>query len=325
MSTLSTKTITNHSITETTHYHSTINRTLSISTNSSSSVTPSLSSNTVIEQRYPSSTNQIRLSSLEFNSSLSEFDRKNLDDIREIIPDEFEKLVPTFLKLGVITFPKIFFQNNNQQEQMTTEQLIERHYLFSLIKKDQDNIQYKRHIEHLYGNLLPQHNHLLLRESLSFKGQLALLYTYQDQIQQELNKKIKYWKTIPMISIKTNYSEYSYSTNKSSLTDNSFRIRKKSLKSYYSIKSNTNLSLTIDQNSLQILIPDHIDNQWKRKSIVHIIEQGIILLDYIRSLSLPILPNISYNQHNIYDDDKINIVKAFKRWLFLCFTLYAQD
>ncbi len=322
--------------TETILYRSPINRTLSFSTSPSvtSSHRWSLSSNLInLRQRNTSSiksssintsstTNKARFSSLEFNSSLSEIDRKNLNDIHQIIPDEFEKLVPILIKLGLIYFPKKFFQNNYQEEEMTTQELIERHRLFSLIKKDQENIQYKYYLQRLYGNDNIHYEQQLLRETLSFQGQLALIETYQDQIERELNNKIKFWKKIPMISITNNYSEYSYSTNRSAFGQNSFRIRKKSIQSNSSIKSNIDLQSTIDQNSFQILIPDHIDKQWKRKSIVIIIEQGIILLDKVRSLSTS---NQQFIQDNIYDINQLNIVKEFKRWVFLWSTLYQQD
>lgn len=64
-----------------------------------------------------------------------------------------------------------------------------------------------------------------------------------------------------MKSVTTNSSEYFYSTNKLSLIENLLRIRKKSIKINSAIKLNTDLSLTIDQNSLEILISDQIDNQ----------------------------------------------------------------
>ena len=331
--------------TETTLYRSANNRTLSISSVASSSIAPSrcssFSSNMVSEHPHapsiissieppPSSlslTNKDRLTSLEYDSSLSEFDRKKLDDIRQLIPDEFEKLVPTLIKLGVIIFPKKFLEND--KEEMSTKQLIERHRLISLIKKDEENREHQLYLEQIYGSVLPKdnvnHQYRLLRESLTFHGQQALLSAYKDEIERELNKKIKHWKLIPMQSMKTTFSENSYSTNKS----NPSQVRKKSVKISSSIKSSTDVSITSNYQLSEILLPDRIDIQWQRKSIVNIIEQGIDLLDKIRDLPATMLPNISSNelfiQDNIHDINKQNIVKAFKRWLFLWSTLYSED
>jgi hypothetical protein len=331
--------------TETTLYRSANDRTLSVSTVASSYIAPSrhssFSSNIFIERQHAPSMissiegppsiislpNKDRLSSIEFHSSLPEFDRRKLDDIRQLVPDEFETLLPTLIKLGVIIFPKIFLENNNQQ--MTTKQLIERHRLILLIEKDREKHEHERYLEHLYGSVLPKDNinqkYQSLREALSFHGQQALLSAYKDEIERELNKKIKYWRSIPMQFVKTNLSEYSYTTNKS----NTLKMRKKPVKKNSSIKSSTNLSLTSNYQLSDISFPDQIDIQWHRKSIVNIIEQGMNLLDKVRDLPSTILPNISSNelfiQDTIYDINKQNIVKAFKRWLFLSSILYNED
>ncbi|CAF4000739.1 unnamed protein product, partial [Rotaria sp. Silwood1] len=169
----------------------------------------------------------------------------------------------------------------------------------------------------------------LLRETLSYKGQLALILTYKDEIECELNKKIPHWKLITIENNQTNLSEYSYSTNRSSFISNSFQIRKKSHRnSSSSIKSTKDLSLINNNNYLlTISLPDHIDKQWLNKSIVHSIEQAMILLDKIRSLSSNNLTNISNNdlfiQQNIFHKDQIQFVKAFKRWTLLSSILYT--
>jgi hypothetical protein len=286
-------------------------RKLSISGMSSSS------SNSIIEEDHASSislitssTNKLRLSSLEFHSSLTDFDRTNFDDIRQIVPDEFEKLIPILIKLGVIIIPKKFFQDNNQQ--LTRKEFLERHHLILLIKQYEENIEYKYSLQRLYERIFPSDNipseDQSLRETLSFQGQLALLASYQDEIERLLNQKMNHWKRI---SIYSNSSEYSYSTNKSSL------IQKKFLKKNSSIKSNPNSSLTIDLH----LIPDQIDYQWKQKLISFIIEQEMILLDQIRSL----FSNEQFLPDSNYDTNKLNLVQTFKRWTFLSSILYSQQ
>ena len=338
---ISTRTINNPSkyvynrnipITETNLYRSSYNRSLSISTISSLSSTnsrrSSFQSNRIIKQGNPtsiisssrtnSSINKSRLSSLELNSLLNENDRKKLNKIYRLIPEEFEKLVPILFKLGIIIVPNYFFENNQNSEQLTTKQLIERYYFISLIKNYEQHLQHKVYLEHLYGNsLFYQNNNHLLREILSYKGQLTLISCYQDEIEYELNKKIPLWKTIPMISIRDNYSEYSYSTKRSSLITNPSKYYKKSI----SIQSNISLSLNKDDQ----LLADQIDYQWKRKSIPFIIEQGFILLDQIRLLTVPVLSSISSEQLNIHQNNQINFVKAFKRWIILGSILYEQD
>ncbi|CAF1059509.1 unnamed protein product [Rotaria sp. Silwood1] len=277
-----------------------------------------------------SSVNKDRLSSLELNKSLSEIDRKKFDDIRQLVPDEFENLVPTLIKLGVIIIPKKFLEINT--EDMSGKDLMERHRLISLMKQYDDNIKHNEYIENLYKSISNNdiiNNNKLLRETLSYKGQLALILTYKDEIECELNKKIPHWKLITIENNQTNLSEYSYSTNRSSFISNSFQIRKKSHRnSSSSIKSTKDLSLINNKNYLlTISLPDHIDKQWLNKSIVHSIEQAMILLDKIRSLSSNNLTNISNNdlfiQQNIFHKDQIQFVKAFKRWTLLSSILYT--
>lgn len=154
----------------------------------------------------------------------------------------------------------------------------------------EENLQYKTNLEHLYGSVLSDNQ--LLRESLSFDGQLALIHAYQDQIERELNQKILSWKT------------------------SSFR--KKSLQNNSSIKSNEHFLVKIDRNLFkEYFQPKQFDQQWQRKIIPFIIEQGFILLDQIRSLPSNILSNDDINQ--------INLVKAFKQWTFLWSNLYKKQ
>ncbi|CAF1015694.1 unnamed protein product [Rotaria sordida] len=279
-----------------------------------------------------SSNNKDRLCSLEINSSLSEIDRKKLDDIRQLVPDEFENIVPKLITLGVIIIPKKFFEINC--EDMSGKDLIERHRLISLIKKDEDNIKHKEYLENFYGSIsyddkIYQKTNML-RETLSYNGKLALLLAYKDEIERELNKKIPQWKLIPIDNNRTNLSEYSYSTNRSSIISNPYKTRKKStIISSSSIKTTKDLSLNNNQNYLLTLsLPDHIDNQWLNKSVAHSIEQAMILLDRLRLLSSNNLTNISYDysvvQQNIYDNNQIQFVKQFKRWLLLCSILYIE-
>jgi hypothetical protein len=154
----------------------------------------------------------------------------------------------------------------------------------------EENLQHKTNLEYLYGSVLSENR--LLRESLSFDGQLALIHAYQDQIERELNQKILSWKT------------------------SSFR--KKSLQNNSSIKSNEHFLVKIDRNLFkEYFQPKQFDQQWQRKIIPFIIEQGFILLDQIRSLPSNILSNDDIN--------KINLVKAFKQWTFLWSNLYKKQ
>lgn len=277
-----------------------------------------------------SSQNKERFSTLEFHSSLPDTDRQKLEDIRQITPDEFEKLVPTFIKLGVITIPKKFFEINN--EDMTGRELIDRHRLNTLLKQEDDKLRRKITLEELYGSVIPdENNHRknnLLRESLSFQGQLSLLATYQDEIERELSRKIKNWKSISINNYKTNLSEYSYATTNSSIFPHTYQNKKKSIRSSSTFKSDTDYSLTVNDYLLKTVLPDSLDYQWRRKLIVNIIEQAMVLLDRIRTLSSISLPSISANElivaENPYNPNQIEFIKAFKRWSFLCSTLYSE-
>ncbi|CAF2745152.1 unnamed protein product [Rotaria sp. Silwood2] len=344
-------------ITDSRLYRSSNNDVLSLSTKiSSSSLTPltrsrqsSFSSNVHFERERErertssivssiestpsyilSSINKDRLCSLELNSSLSEIDRKKFDDIRQLVPGEFENLVPILIKLGVLIIPKKFFEINN--EDISGKDLIERHRLISLIKQYEDNIKHKEYIEYLYRSTSYDnyiYNNYLLRDKLSYKGQLALLSAYKDEIERELNKKIQHWKSISIENNRTNLSEYSYSTNRSSFISNSYQIRKKSIKnSLSSIKSSKDLLLTNNNYLLTIKLPDNIDQQWLNKSIAHSIEHSMILLDKIRSLSSNDFINIPYDylfiQQNIYQKNQIDFVKSYKQWLLLCSILYTE-
>ncbi|CAF4024946.1 unnamed protein product, partial [Rotaria sp. Silwood1] len=104
--------------------------------------------------------------SLELNKSLSEIDRKKFDDIRQLVPDEFENLVPTLIKLGVIIIPKKFLEINT--EDMSGKDLMERHRLISLMKQYDDNIKHNEYIENLYKSISNNdiiNNNKLLRET----------------------------------------------------------------------------------------------------------------------------------------------------------------
>jgi hypothetical protein len=104
-----------------------------------------------------------------------------LNHIRQIIPDQFENLIPILYKLRIIIIiiiPKIFIQMNNSQ--LTNKQFIEPQIFILLMKKDQEYILHKRYLEHLNGTLLSEDNYHSLREYLSFQGQLALLTIYKD-------------------------------------------------------------------------------------------------------------------------------------------------
>ena len=196
--------------------------------------------------------------------------------------------------MGVIIIPKKFFQINN--EAITQKELIERHRLILLLKHDEERVQRQRYLDCLYGSVLLKdnidHEDKLLRESLSLHGQLALLAAYKDTIEGELNENDKCWKSIPIQSNGINSFDCPYHAFKSLAGSDSFRTKRKSNQTHSSIKSDTDLSLTTNNYLLKISLPDQIDKQWQRKSIVHVIEQGMDLLDIMRSLSSIKLLNI---------------------------------
>ena len=173
----------------------------------------------------------INFSSLEYDSSLSEYDQNKFDAIRLQIPDEFEQLLPILLKLGVILWPKKFFNNH---EQLTTKESKQRDRLLTILEKDQENFQRQRQLQCLYGNVLPNsdilHKHQSLRENLSFQGQLSLVAAYRDEIENELTKKIQHWRSIPMKTMRTSLSEMTNSTpHYSSILANTFHAKHKFL------------------------------------------------------------------------------------------------
>jgi hypothetical protein len=243
---------------------------------------------------------------LEFDSSLSENDRKKFDDIRQYVPDEFDQLLPTLLKLGVVLWPTRFFDSN---EQLTNKETKQRRLLITILEKDHYVSQHQHHLHRLYGSVLPHNDILkknhLLRENLSFQGQLSLLSAYRDEIEAELTKKIQHWRCIPMKAIRTNYID--------ELNHRSSLMNKHKLHQSYS----NIYQLTIDE-LYSLTLPDKIDQQWQRKSLVKIIEQGMNILDQARKISLS-------NIGNDCDFQRQDLVRTFKRWLYLWSTLYTED
>ncbi|CAF0964916.1 unnamed protein product [Rotaria sp. Silwood1] len=264
------------------------------------------------------------LSLLEFNTSLSDIDKKKFNDIREHVPEEFEQLLPTLLKLGIIVWPKKFF---DKKEQLTLKEIRQRQNLISIIEKDEQNSKRQHYLQNLYGNILPHddilHKHHLLRENLSFHGQLSLLETYRDEIENLLTKKIPYWKSIPMKSIRTNFNDEINSLNHSLVIPATIRAKNKFFQAIVprKTKSFSNIYSLTNDELFSLTFPDKIDNQWSRTILGKIIEQGMEILDQVRKLSQPSLLN-QYDQCDLKDQA---IVRKFKQWLFLWSTLYTEE
>ncbi|CAF1374879.1 unnamed protein product [Rotaria sordida] len=266
----------------------------------------------------------LNLSLLEFNISLSEFDKKKFNDIREQIPEEFEQLLPTLFKLGIVLWPEKLF---DKKEQLTLRELRLRENLISIIEKDQQNSKRQDYLENLYGNFLSHDNilqkHHLLRENLSFQGQLSLLETYRDEIENLLTKKIHYWISIPMKSNRINFNDEINSISHSSYISTIFRTKNKFLQPIALRKTNrySNIELSTYDELFSLTLPDQIDNQWSRKLLAKIIEQGMNILDQVRKLPQPSLLN-QYDHCNLKEQE---IVRKFKQWLFQCSTLYTEE
>ncbi|CAF0935616.1 unnamed protein product [Adineta steineri] len=308
---------------ESTLYRSGISRAISMSTIDPSSPPnsrrPSISVNLYIDQENlppivssplpsPNVSSKDHYCSLKLNCLLPDTDKKQINHIRQMIPDGFEKLVPVFVKLQVLIVPESFLEINKHR--LTNKQLIERCRLIISMRKDEHCILYQQHVQRLYGNGQLDNN-----STLSYEGQLTLLETYKDQIEYELNKRIKHWNSIPMISstAKTNTPDHV------SLSDRLSSNQKSS-------KNNHLIRLNSDDDLLNISTSDNLDYQWKKKSVVFVIEKGMDLFRKVTSLSFSVLTNIHSNeQHTTPESYKQNLVKEFKQWLYLWSTLYTND
>ncbi|CAF1323655.1 unnamed protein product [Adineta steineri] len=260
------------------------------------------------------------LSALEYDSSLSESDRKKFDEILRLIPDEYEQLLPTLLKLGIVIWPKKLFDNN---EQLTLNEKKQRDRLITIIDKDQEESQRQRYLQRLYGNVSSVddilHKQHLIRANLSFEGQLSLLEAYRDAIEIELVKKIPNWKSIPMRILRPSLIDETGSIGRTSILGTTLQAKQKFLQrtSLRKPKINSNVYQLTYEETFSLGLPDKIDDQWQRKSLVKIIEQGMNILDQIRKLSL--------NQDEDSDFNGHQIVRTFKRWLFLWSTLFIEN
>ncbi|CAF3408385.1 unnamed protein product [Rotaria socialis] len=320
-----------------------INRTLSVSTVTSSSLATRLYGSPVlpvvpsIYHRASSIDNSASITSsstvkyrllhlwlLDLNASLSECDKKKFDDIREQVPDEFEQLLPALLKLGVLAWPKKIF---DQSEQLTAQEMSLREDLISIIEKDKQNLRRQHHLQHLYGSVAPfdnvLHKNSSLRECLSFQGQLSLLEAYRDEIEKLLTKKIQYWISIPSKSSQASFLDETSSLYRSSTISSTWRAKTKFLQTISSRKTrlNKNADPSMPDESLSLIVPDTIDYQWKSKLLAKVIEQGMDILDQVVQL-----PQSSLS--NQYDDTDLKgqeIARKYKRWLYLWSTLYTEE
>ncbi|CAF2935806.1 unnamed protein product [Rotaria sp. Silwood2] len=264
------------------------------------------------------------LSLLEFNTLLSECDKKKFNFIREQVPVEFEQLLPALFNLGVVLWPNKLF---NKKEQLTVKEMRQRQNLISIIEKDQQNSKRQRYLHSLYGDILPLddilHKHHLLRENLSFQGQLSLLETYRDEIEYLLTKKIQYWKSIPMKSNRTSFTDDASSINQFLSIPTTARTKNKSfeLNSSRKTKPYSNMYSSTNNEVFSLILPDKIDDQWPRIILVKILEQGMDILDQVRKLPQSSLSN----QYDYRDFKEEEVVQTFKRWLFLWSTLYTEE
>ncbi|CAF4013411.1 unnamed protein product [Rotaria magnacalcarata] len=320
-----------------------IGRALSVSTVTSSSLaTRSYGSSVLpvvpsIYHRAPSIDNSASITSsstvkyrllnlwlLDLNASLSECDQKKFDDIREQVPDEFEQLLPALLKLGVLTWPKKIFDQN---EQLTVQEMKLREDLILIMEKDKQNLKRQHHLQHLYGSVVPFDNVLhrdsSLRECLSFQGQLSLIEAYRDEIEKLLTKKIQHWISIPSKSSQTSFLDETSSLYRSSISSNTWRAKAKFLQTISSRKTrlNKNADPPMPDESFSLIAPDKIDYQWKSKLLAKVIEQGMDILDQV--IQLP-RSNLS-NQYDDIDLKGQEIARKYKRWLYLWTTLYTEE
>ena len=230
-----------------------------------------------------------RFAFVELHSSLSEDDRKRLDEIRQQIPDEFERFLPTFLRLGLVLWPKQFF---NEEKQLTSQQIRQRDHFLDILEADRRDEQEHQQLQRLYGGISATRREMnphLLRENLSHQGQLSLVAAYRDEIERELTAKIRYWKFIPMKPLRDN------------LSDDSLRV------SFFQPNSKKT------KKPPMIIVTDKLDEQWQRKVFGKIIERGMNILDDVRNV----------REHN--DPREEQIIRAFKRWIFLWTTLFQDE
>lgn len=229
---------------------------------------------------------------LHFHPSFNEFDRKKIEEIRQQLSDDFDEYLPILIRLGILCLSESFFHPRGKEWR-------QREHFIDILEKDYRNEQHQHHLERIFSlscfgkDLSISMNRL--RENLSHQGQLSLLAAYRDEIENEFNKKIRSWKSIRMKSMFF-----------SSIDESSSRLKK--------------FPKIISQEEFpSIYRPDQFDSQWKRKLIGFIIEQGMKILDEVRNL--PVIRSSSDQQNVIVEE----LVRKFKRWIFIWFTLFNED
>ena len=262
---------------------------------------------------------------LQINPKLSESIQKKIHEIRNQLPEEFDQLLPTLLELGIILWPKRWF---DRQEELTSKDLRQRQRFVSILEKHHQETQYLNNIRRLYGKNVVQVNDkkkiFLLRENLSHDGQLCLLSAYREEIEKELTKKVRLWKSFSMKSFLSSLSGESHLTNQSTYTNtiDPFRpiLMAPRINSSLKTKQYTNIYLLIRNKNFMAQFPEDVDEDWQRKLIGKIIEQGMKILDSAR--------NLSFTQITSYENDEsreYQIVRAFKRWIFLWFNFFLDE
>ena len=272
-----------------------------------------LSESSSVATRTPSNVVPSRFSLLEVHSSLSEDERKRFEEIRQQVPEEFDRLLPTLLRLGLVLWPQQFFDENTQ---LTRQQIRQRQQFKAILDADQRQEEKNRQLQRLYGGISSRpttssnktQNHRL-RENLSHQGQLSLAAAYRDEIETELTKKSRLWKSIPMRVLRASFSEESTRSSVprrvsflEPLTPRLSSVQKK--------KSSLRVSRYIRQG----LVPDRLDEDWQRKLFGKIIEHGMTILDDARNLRDP-----------RQEEEEEDVTRAFKRWIFLWFTLFHEE
>ncbi|CAF0830306.1 unnamed protein product [Didymodactylos carnosus] len=127
---------------------------------------------------------------LQYNDKLSDRDQLKLNEIRDKTPSEFEQLLPTLIKYGIIRSDKLLSYNDNN---------INKRNFLTLIKNEYERIEHKKYLERLYGSVILDHRKQL-KNALTFTGQYSLLNCYKDEIIRELELRVKNWQEIELFS-----------------------------------------------------------------------------------------------------------------------------
>ena len=233
------------------------------------------------------------LTFLKFDSSLNESDQKKIEDIYHQLPEDFEEYLPTLIRLGVVHLQSKFFDSKGKDLQ-------QRQRLMKIFQTQNEEQHQQRRRRRLFATSSPSQQEnprsgRLLRDNLSLQGQYSLLATYRDEIETELNKKLRLWKNISMRPIFPNPIDSTINTSNEVLSQD--RI-------------------------FSTLRPNQFDSQWKRRFLGKIIERGMKILDQVRHL-----PSTNSTKTNSDQSDKEEeeVVRTFKRWIFLWFSLFPEE